>query len=115
MINFKPIGNNFNDPNIFEVYKSKLSDVVSIVLIHFRNALGDNNCYRVYINNNFTEASYFKPKYFEANDFLSACQRVPYYLQEAMEQEEKAMHNRHEKFKRLINKADEELVSVLEE
>lgn len=115
MINFKPIKNNSDDPNIFETYEAKLDDVISIVLIHFRNALGNNDYYRVYINNNFTDASYFKPKYFEANDFLSACQRVPYYLQEAMEQEEKAMHNRHEKFKRLINKADEELVSVLEE
>lgn len=107
MINFKPIKNNSNDPNIFETYEAKLDAVISIVLIHFRNALGDNNCYRVYICNNFTKAPYFKPKYFETNDFLSACQRVPYYLQEAMEQEEKAMHNRHENFKRLINKADE--------
>lgn len=107
MIGFKLIENNFNDPNIFKVYTSKLNGVFSIVLIHFRNALGNNNCYQVYINNNITETSCFKPKCFEANGFLSACQKVPYYLQEAMEQEEKAMHNKHEELKRLINKADE--------
>ena len=72
MINFKPVKNTFNDPNIFEVYEAKLDEVVSIVLIHFRNALENNDCYRVYIHNNFTEAPYFKPKYFEDNDFFSA-------------------------------------------